>query len=352
MRAASLRARISRLAARCAGALVVVTVFLAMASAARAQPDLCAPLPAGPLHRVGDETIQPITQPDDIDRGAGITAECLKSYENPPFMALALYGFDSLEHAKSLFDKPEPPYLERRASDLGDTGVEEFEIGAAPGASRFYSLVFRRGCYEFQGALSDRLAVGGTAIPDAWQPVPQSTIDVIRSAGAQADALFKTLPACGDSAAPPPPPSLGASLGLACDTAALQSDGAAVCTAGMGDATGAVTYAWTLDGKPQATSGDQLSLTGLAPGPHSVSVSARDSAGVEQGPQSTSFTRMSGLGVGIALPPLPPGVIPAILVVGGAVGTTIAIGVLVARGRRPRGQCGRRRSPGRRQCRW
>lgn len=132
-------------------------------------------------------------------------------------------------------------------------------------------------------------------------------------------------------------------VGLACDTAALDADGTALCNAqvsGQGPF-GRVTYAWTVDGSARAEFGDTLPLGGLAAGTHQVSVRATDEEKqVSSRVESITLTRAGAGGTTPAETPAL-GVVtgPNPLVAGGAaVAIAAAIGALILRRLRRRAQ--------------
>jgi len=171
----------------------------------------------------------------------------------------------------------------------------------APGTDG--AIAFRRGCYT---------AVG------TWVAADEG---LVRDKLSKLDALLKTIPCPGSAPTSAPAPAAG-SLGLACDQSSVQSDGSIACHAAVSGGSASYTYSWTLDGVAQSQSGADFSASNLAPGPHTVSVTARDSqTNAALAPQNVSFTRnAAGAPSGGANP---------LLIAGGALAVLLAVGGLI-----------------------
>ena len=111
---------------------------------------------------------------------------------------------------------------------------------------------------------------------------------------------IKNEPPCpGGTAGPGPPVSGDMGLALACDSVGFGATGRLACSAAVSNVPrdGELFYRWTVDGNEQGVSGSDLTLDGLAPGRHTISVSAvHTSNNKELGPESASFIRGSGMG--------------------------------------------------------
>lgn len=82
------------------------------------------------------------------------------------------------------------------------------------------------------------------------------------------------------------------STSVDCDDTLVEIDGSVDCTADTSDAApnAVLVYTWLLDGQEQAENGEELSLSNVTVGNHTVTVYVRDTAnGITSAPQSTTF---------------------------------------------------------------
>lgn len=297
-------------------ARLVVVLFAATVAALslRAQgPDLCSVMPPG-----GDATPGEV---DSYDRRAGTVAKCIALYTGKGQASITLYDKPSTPQAgvaqHKVFSEQDHMGFARDPNPhtvplngIGDSGIEvikdQFPVGESDSPVR-YQIVYQRGCYfvyiNAGGAFGMSFIQGANGAAD-WE----ATREWVRATAAQIDEKLKSAPCPGSSGeTPTPPPPTPGSLGvtISCQHNFTQAD-LVVCTASPSEAKSdaVLSYQWTFDGAAQSVRGSELTLTGVAPGDHSVSVIASDSVNqLTSSPQSVSFTKGAG-----GAPPLGPGI--------------------------------------------
>ena len=300
-------------------ARLVVVLFAATVAAVslpmslRAQgPDLCTVVPPG-----GDASPGEV---ESYERRAGTVSKCISLYTGKGQASITLFDKPELPQAQVAQHKafseqdhmgfaqdPNPHTVP--LNGIGDTGIEvikdQFPVGESDSPVR-YQIVYQRGCYlvyiNAGGAFGMSFIQGANGAAE-WE----ATREWVRATAAQIDEKLRSEPCPGSSGATTTPPPTPGSLGVtvSCQHNFSQAD-LVVCTASPSEAKSdaVLSYQWTFDGAAQSIRGSELTLTGVAPGDHSVSVIASDSVNqLTSSPQSVSFTKGAG-----GAPPLGPGI--------------------------------------------
>ena len=224
----------------------------------------------------------------ELDLAQGATDICMAQYDSPTHWAL-LAKLQNADVAHRAYEGHKSS-IESNAY-FGEIGDEHFiftmEDASLDRKKRFH-LVFRRDCYLYSADV-------GRPENGAFQSGvgPVEFQDMLKKAKAT-DAILQERGNCPASDASPSETGLGVQLNCQFNYA---DPGLVTCAAqAVNPQPDAVlAYEWTLDGEPQNQNDNELLLTGVAPGEHTVAVVARDTANDLASPaEQATFTKTAG----------------------------------------------------------
>ena len=224
----------------------------------------------------------------ELDLAQGATDTCMVQYSNPAHWALVA-KLQNSDVAHRAYDGHKSS-LESNAY-FGEIGDEHFiftmEDASLDRRKRFH-LVFRRDCYLYSADV-------GRPENGAFQSGvgPVEFQDMLKKARAT-DANLKERGDCPASEMSPSETGLGVQLNCQYNYA---DPGLVTCAAQAVNPRpdAALAYEWTFDGELQNQNDNELLLTGVAPGEHTVAVVARDTANDLASPaEQATFTKAAG----------------------------------------------------------
>lgn len=251
-----------------------------------AVPDLCSLFPSGFTSSGGEI--------ESYERASGLLAKCTALYPNGSLVAFA---YDAVEKAQKDLSNAQafgqqPRYSASSLPGLGDAAIEVRKEQTPPGNADspvVYQLYVRSGCVVATGIAGGAFA--NYVLDEAGRAEWEGKRAWARAAVSDVTGRLGGWCPGGRTDDRPRPAALG--VDLACQHN-FEDPGLVVCTATPSNAPpGAfLSYAWTFDGAGQRGTGTELTLTGVSPGSHVVTVVGRDEgSGLASAQQSVSFEK-------------------------------------------------------------